>query len=468
MFERKIGSRPLVPRTRVVTGIVAERLAESARRWPSGSPSGSTRRPPRPSASPRRSRISPVRDQHELLDRDVQGARDVALARIAVGAEQPSYSSARRTSNTATSPSRPRQLLEVESRRPRSRLEPHHPRDCLVQLAGGRRSAGAAAVRATRRTSSRSAPVSRATSVGLAASASSSPVRAARRTSAPRGTRRPCARARRAGSGRPRRARPRARRRPRRAGRRGRARTAPARRGRRRGAGRRSGSSRSVGRGPRRLEPRHELRDRALDRERGRRSGRASRRATARPARRRAAARARRAAVAITSSTRLEAEPPPDRRARPRSSRARRARRAPRPPRFTSRDAGREASAFATPWRRRADGTWTVVDVPAAAVGAPGARDARRRRSSSSARKTAPPSHAVASSAHSSSQVSGPKPSGSGTSALELLPELAERGLVGGRGAADVHGIREPGQEVVGREVLERVEARTELVHVEP
>ena len=53
---------------------------------------------------------------------------------------------------------------------------PISARDLLVELAGaGGSSAGEAAVRATRRTSSRSAPVSRATSVGFAASASSSP-----------------------------------------------------------------------------------------------------------------------------------------------------------------------------------------------------------------------------------------------------------------------------------------------------
>ena len=70
--------------------------------------------------------------------------------------------------------------------------------------------------------------------------------------------------------------------------------------------------------------------------------------------------------------------------------------------------------------------------------------------------------------AQSSSQVSGANAVGLGHLGLELLPELAQRGLVGGRRGTDVHGIRDAGQQVVRREVLEGIEARAELVHVEP
>ena len=137
-------------------------------------------------------------------------------------------------------------------RRRASRLEAHRTGDRLVQLvrrAAGRPATAPCARRA--RTSSRSAPVRRATSVGFASQRELVALAAARRrTSAPRGTRRPCGPARRAGSARPRPARARARRRPRRAGARARARAAPAPRGRRRSAGRESGSSRSRPRRP--------------------------------------------------------------------------------------------------------------------------------------------------------------------------------------------------------------------------
>ena len=44
-------------------------------------------------------------------------------------------------------------------------------------------------------------------------------------------------------------------------------------------------------------------------------------------------------------------------------------------------------------------------------------------------------------SVHSSSHVSGSKPTGLGHLALELLPELAQDRLVGLGGAADRHGV---------------------------
>ena len=49
---------------------------------------------------------------------------------------------------------------------------------------------------------------------------------------------------------------------------------------------------------------------------------------------------------------------------------------------------------------------------------------------------------------------------------LELLPELAEDGLVGEGRAADPHGVRAPREEVVGREVLEGGEPGADGLHV--
>ena len=63
-------------------------------------------------------------------------------------------------------------------------------------------------------------------------------------------------------------------------------------------------------------------------------------------------------------------------------------------------------------------------------------------------------------SAHSCSHVSGTKPSGSGTSASNSSQSSRISGLVGFGGAADLHGIQCASQQVVGGEVLERVEPR--------
>ena len=202
------------------------------------------------------------------------------------------------------------------------------------------------------RTSSRSAPVSRATSVGFALERELVALRqrAVERRHGEVLVDHAAALVEAEADDAPR-ARARARRRRRRAARRAPARGAPARRGRRRAAGRRSGSSRSPSAVDlRRLEPRHELRERALDREAVVALDVGRRRATARSARRRAGARARRAA----SPSRAR---PPRSRAAARPSRAtvfvestsRLSRAAPCSPTSATQAA---TSAFATPWRR--------------------------------------------------------------------------------------------------------------------
>ncbi len=125
----------------------------------------------------------------------------------------------------------------------------------------------------------------------------------------------------------------------------------------------------------------------------------------------------------------------------------------------------RRAAPCATPCRRARVADVRRVDMSSPSLAAP--RCARRRAapSSSSARNTPPPRMSSSVSAHSSSHVS-PSPSGGGHLASNSSQSSRSR-LVGLGRAADRHGISEPGQQVVRRQVLEGMKLRAELVHID-